>query len=206
MKLQTIFAAVVLTAGLTGTASAAVQTRVVDYTQDGTPLQGLLAWNDSATGKRPGVLVVHEWWGHNEHARTQARKLAEAGYVAFALDMYGKGKVTTHPDDAMKFMSEATQGPGRGEGAVRCRAGGAQGRPARRHVADRRHRLLLRRWRRAEHGARRASRSRRSSRSTARSARSATSRPDRSRARCSCRPARTIRWCPRQRWTPSRPR
>ena len=41
----------------------------------------------------------------------QARKLAEAGYVAFALDMYGKGKVTTHPDDAMKFMSEATKDP-----------------------------------------------------------------------------------------------
>ena len=86
MKLQSIFAAVVLTAGLTSTASAAVQTRVVDYTQDGTPLQGMLAWNDSATGKRPGVLVVHEWWGHNEHARTQARKLAEAVLVRPAVN------------------------------------------------------------------------------------------------------------------------
>jgi dienelactone hydrolase len=111
MKLQTIFAAVVLTAGLTSTASAAVQTRVVDYTQDGTPLQGMLAWNDSATGKRPGVLVVHEWWGHNEHARYQAKRLAEAGYVGFALDMYGKGKVTTHPKDAQGFMAEVKKDP-----------------------------------------------------------------------------------------------
>jgi dienelactone hydrolase len=111
MKLRIVVVALWLAAGIAGTASAAVQTRVVDYTQDGTPLQGMLAWNDSATGKRPGVLVVHEWWGHNEHTRTQARKLAEAGYVAFALDMYGKGKVTTHPDDAMKFMSEATKDP-----------------------------------------------------------------------------------------------
>jgi dienelactone hydrolase len=111
MTFRILTAAVALTAGLAGTTSAAVQTRVVDYAQDGTPLQGMLAWNDSATGKRPGVLVVHEWWGHNEHARNQARKLAEAGYVAFALDMYGKGKVTTHPDDAMKFMSEASKDP-----------------------------------------------------------------------------------------------
>ena len=94
MQLRIITAALMLTAGLTGSAAAAVQTRVVEYTQGGTPLQGMLAWNDSATGKRPGVLVVHEWWGHNEHARNQARKLAEAGYVAFALDMYGNRSST----------------------------------------------------------------------------------------------------------------
>jgi dienelactone hydrolase len=100
-----------LTLALAGPAMAEVKTRVVDYKQGETELQGLMAWNDQSTGKRPGVLVVHEWWGHNEHARNSARKLAEAGYVAFALDMYGKGKVTTHPDEAMKFMGEATKDP-----------------------------------------------------------------------------------------------
>jgi dienelactone hydrolase len=50
---------------------------------------------------------VHEWWGHNEHARRAADRLASAGYVAFALDMYGKGKVTTHPDSAQAFAAEA---------------------------------------------------------------------------------------------------
>ena len=72
---------------------------------------GLLAWNDATKGKRPGVLVVHEWWGHNAHARRQAERLAEAGYVGFALDMFGKGKLTTHPDDAQDFMTEATKDP-----------------------------------------------------------------------------------------------
>ena len=43
-------------------------------------------------GKRPGILVVHEWWGHNEHARDRARMLAEDGYTALAVDMYGNGK------------------------------------------------------------------------------------------------------------------
>lgn len=89
------------------TASGEVKTRVVDYTVSGNALQGMIAWDDTVKTPRPGVLVIHEWWGHNEHARTQARKLAEAGYVAFALDMFGKGKVTTHPKEAEAFMNEA---------------------------------------------------------------------------------------------------
>jgi dienelactone hydrolase len=61
--------------------SAEVKTRVVDYTVGGVALQGLVAWDDAVSGKRPGVLVVHEWWGHNEHARTAARRLAELAPV-----------------------------------------------------------------------------------------------------------------------------
>jgi dienelactone hydrolase len=57
------------------------------------------------------VIVVHEWWGHNQHARNQAIRLAKAGYVGFALDMYGKGKVTSHPKDAQAFATEATKDP-----------------------------------------------------------------------------------------------
>ena len=91
--------------------SATVKTREIEYRQGETVLQGFIAWDDAAPGKRPGVLVVHEWWGHNEHARNQARRLAEAGYVGFALDMYGKGKVTTHPQDAQAFVSEVTKDP-----------------------------------------------------------------------------------------------
>jgi dienelactone hydrolase len=94
------------------TAAGEVKTRVVDYTVSGTALQGMIAWDDAVKTKRPGVLVIHEWWGHNEHARTQARKLAEAGYVAFALDLFGRGKVTTHPKEATAFMNEALQNPG----------------------------------------------------------------------------------------------
>src|SRR5207237_6919287 len=64
-----------------------------------------------ARGRRPGVLVVHEWWGHNEHARHQARRLAEAGYVGLALDMFGKGKVASHPEEAQAFVAEVTKDP-----------------------------------------------------------------------------------------------
>ena len=90
---------------------ARVQTREVVYRQGDTVLKGFIAWNDAARGRRPGVLVVHEWWGLNQHARNQARRLAEAGYVGFALDMYGNGKVTTHPQDAQALVAAVTKDP-----------------------------------------------------------------------------------------------
>jgi dienelactone hydrolase len=90
---------------------AEVQTKEIEYKQGETTLQGFLAWDAAARGPRPGVLVVHEWWGHNQHARNQATRLARSGYVALALDLYGKGKVTTHPEDAKAFVAEATKDP-----------------------------------------------------------------------------------------------
>ena len=99
--------AAMLLAVLAVSSSAAVKSRVVEYEANGVALQGYLAWDDAAKAKRPGVIVVHEWWGHNAHARRAADKLASAGYVAFALDMFGKGKVTTHPDSAQAFMTAA---------------------------------------------------------------------------------------------------
>ncbi len=90
---------------------ARVQTREIEYRQGDTVLKGFIAWDDAVQGKRPGVLVVHEWWGLNDHARNQARRLAEAGYVGLALDMYGNGKVTTHPQDAQAFVTEVTKDP-----------------------------------------------------------------------------------------------
>jgi dienelactone hydrolase len=107
MKTSALAAAALLT--LATSALAEVKTQEFDYQQGDTTLQGFIAWDDAKKGKRPGVLVVHEWWGHNQHARNQAIRLAEAGYVGLALDMYGKGKVATHPDSARTFMQEATK-------------------------------------------------------------------------------------------------
>jgi dienelactone hydrolase len=86
---------------------AEIHSEAVKYQIDGQPFQGYLSYDDSITGKRPGVLVVHEWWGHNAYARARADQLAKLGYAALALDMYGAGKVADHPKDAQKYM-EAT--------------------------------------------------------------------------------------------------
>ena len=87
-------------------AQAALQTEEVAYKADGVVMKGYLAYDDKVQGKRPGVLVVHEWWGHNEYARKRARMLAKLGYTALAVDMYGDGKQADHPENAGKFAAE----------------------------------------------------------------------------------------------------
>jgi dienelactone hydrolase len=77
--------------------AAEVKTKAIDYTFDGVTLKGMLAYDDAAQGKRPGVVVVHEWWGLNEDAKNRAKMLAGLGYVALCADMYGDGMVTEHP-------------------------------------------------------------------------------------------------------------
>lgn len=90
-------------------AQAAVQGKEVSYSANGTTLKGYVAYDDAVKGKRPGILVIHEWWGHNEYARRRARMLAEQGYTALAVDMYGDGKQAHHPDDAKQFSSEVAK-------------------------------------------------------------------------------------------------
>lgn len=87
-------------------ADAKLQSKTYDYQHGDVPLKGYLVWDDEVEGKRPGVLVVHEWWGLNDYARRRADQLAELGYVAFAVDMYGNGKVTEHPAEAGKWSGE----------------------------------------------------------------------------------------------------
>lgn len=78
----------------------------ISYTADSLTMKGFLCYDKSVSGKRPAVLVVHEWWGHNEYARERARMLAKLGYTALAVDMYGDGKQAAHPEDAGKFSGE----------------------------------------------------------------------------------------------------
>lgn len=91
-----------------GAANAGIKTKEITYRDGDTQLTGLLAWDDAADGKRPGVLVVHEWWGLNDYAKRRAEALAGEGFVAFALDMYGAEKVTSHPEQAGEWMKQIT--------------------------------------------------------------------------------------------------
>ncbi len=96
---------IAMTTGL-ATAQAKVVGKNVDYTAQGVTLKGYIAYDNSVKGKRPGIIVVHEWWGLNDYIRKRARMLAELGYTALAVDMYGEGKQAEHPDTAGKFSSE----------------------------------------------------------------------------------------------------
>jgi len=104
--MRQLLLSIVLVFGGLALAQAAIKEGPVEYRDGDTVLKGYLVYDDAAKQRRPGVLVVHEWWGQNQHARNSARKLAEAGYVALAVDMYGDGKQADHPDTAGKFSGE----------------------------------------------------------------------------------------------------
>lgn len=88
-----------------------INSRDVTYSAGDTPLKGYIAYPASGA-PAPAVMIVHEWWGHNDYARKRADMLAELGYVAFALDMYGEGKSTGHPKEANAFMTEVLNADG----------------------------------------------------------------------------------------------
>ena len=87
----------------------------IAYKVDDISMNGYLAYDQNQTGQRPGVLIVHEWWGHNDYVRGRADMLAALGYTAFALDMYGDHKQADHPADAQKFMMEVLDNMSAGE-------------------------------------------------------------------------------------------
>jgi len=99
-------------------AFAGVVGKTVDYRQGDTVLEGYLAYDDSVKGKRPGVLVIHEWTGLGPYEKKRADQLAALGYVAFAADIYGRGVRPAGPELAAK---EAAKYRGSDRGLFRSR-------------------------------------------------------------------------------------
>ncbi len=83
----------------------------VTYAVDGVAMKSFIAYDSKKTGKRPAILVIPEWWGNNEYTRTRARMLAELGYIAIAVDMYGEGKVANDPKEAGELATPLYQSP-----------------------------------------------------------------------------------------------
>jgi dienelactone hydrolase len=103
-----------------GYATAAFAGEEVSYSHDGTTMKGYLATPANLSGKAPAVLVVHEWWGHDGYVRKRADMLAELGYVALAVDMYGDGKIADHPKQAGAFAGEIGKNMALGEARFRA--------------------------------------------------------------------------------------
>lgn len=90
---------------------AKIVVQEIDYKAGGQEMAGYLAFDDSTTAKRPGIAVVQEWWGNNDYPKMRAKQLAELGYVAFAIDMYGKGKITDDPKTAGEWAGSVKKNP-----------------------------------------------------------------------------------------------
>jgi dienelactone hydrolase len=110
MRLWNLMALVVLSAF----ARAEVKLQAVEYKDGDVVLEGWLAYDDAVATKAkpaPGIVVYPEWWGVGDYTKMRARKLAELGYVAFAADMYGKGKLTTDPKQAGEWAGGVAGDP-----------------------------------------------------------------------------------------------
>lgn len=84
---------------------SSIRTEQCEYTADGQTMRGYIAYDDGVDGKRPGVLVLPEWWGVNDYIRGRAEQLAGMGFTALAVDMYGDGQTAGDPDQAGAMMN-----------------------------------------------------------------------------------------------------
>ena len=105
--MKTLLLALAVVIAIPALTSAKVVGKNVEYKAGDINLKGYLAYDTSFKGKRPGIIVVHEWWGLTNYPKMRARMLAKLGYVAFAADMYGNGKVAENPTEAGKYAGES---------------------------------------------------------------------------------------------------
>ena len=102
-------AAIALSFG--STAYAAIQEEAVTYKDGDTVMKGFIVYDDASKAKRPGIIVVHEWWGITKHIHDEARRYAAAGYTAFVADMYGDAKTADNPKDAGALAGAVRKDP-----------------------------------------------------------------------------------------------
>jgi len=92
-------------------ALAALKEEPVTYKDGETTMKGFIVYDDAKKGKRPGIVLVHEWWGITKHMHNEARRFAQKGYTAFIADMYGDGKTADNPKDAGTLAGGVMKNP-----------------------------------------------------------------------------------------------
>src|SRR5215813_3129962 len=98
--MRTIMVSALCAIALVANANAAIKEEPVTYSDGEATLKGFVVYDDASTAKRPGIVMVHEWWGITPHIHNEAKKFAEQGYTAFIADMYGDAKTADNPTDA----------------------------------------------------------------------------------------------------------
>ncbi|MGB5082847.1 MAG: dienelactone hydrolase family protein [Burkholderiales bacterium] len=109
MKTQLLGALLALS--IAAPAAAAIKETPVTYQDGETTMKGFVVVDTAKKGKRPGIIVVHEWWGITKHMHNEARRLARAGYTAFIADMYGDARTAGNPKDAGALSGSVMKNP-----------------------------------------------------------------------------------------------
>ncbi len=97
-----------------------ILTNRIEYTVGDASHHAYLAYDDEITEPRPGIVIVHEWWGLNDYIVRRAHMLAELGYIALAIDMYGGGRTANNPDEAGQLMTGVLDDMETGTAALRA--------------------------------------------------------------------------------------
>jgi dienelactone hydrolase len=109
--MRTIMLAALCAVAFSANASAAIKEEAVTYSDGQTTMKGFVVYDDATTAKRPGIIMVHEWWGITPHIHNEAKKFAAQGYTAFIADMFGDAKTADNPKDAGGLMSSVMNDP-----------------------------------------------------------------------------------------------
>src|SRR5258705_11008150 len=109
--MRTIMAAAFCAMAIVTGANAAIKEEPVTYTDGQTTMKGFVVYDDATTAKRPGIIMVHEWWGIPPHIHSEARKYAQQGYTAFIADMFGDAKTADNPKDAGALSGSVMKDP-----------------------------------------------------------------------------------------------
>jgi len=100
-----------LAISIAGPSLAAIKEMPVTYKDGETTMKGFVVYDTAKKGKRPGIVMVHEWWGITKHMHNEAHRLARNGYTAFLADMYGDGKTADNPKDAGALSGSVMKNP-----------------------------------------------------------------------------------------------
>src|SRR5919112_4606392 len=109
--MRTMMAAALCALAMAVNAQAAIKEEPVTYQDGTTTMKGFVVYDDAVTGKRPGIVMVHEWWGITKHIHNEAQKFAQQGYTAFIADMYGDAKTADNPKDAGALSGSVMKDP-----------------------------------------------------------------------------------------------
>src|SRR5882672_7500403 len=109
--MRTVMVGALCAIAMVANANAAIREEPVTYTDGETAMKGFVVYDDAIEAKRPGIVMVHEWWGITKHIHSEARKFAQQGYTAFIADMYGDAKTADNPKDAGALSGSVMKNP-----------------------------------------------------------------------------------------------
>ena len=109
--MRTVMVGALCAIAMVANANAAIREEPVTYTDGETTMKGFVVYDDAIEAKRPGIVMVHEWWGITKHIHSEARKFAQQGYTAFIADMYGDAKTADNPKDAGALSGSVMKNP-----------------------------------------------------------------------------------------------